>query len=123
MKWTLFLAAVVLLVFALPIEAKSSRARKTWKLRQADCEKSCPEGYDDPNCVLRCVSPRCFETIYGAEPLEAGEIDFERKNTFRTCVHQEDRQKFSPLSAPGLGNVEQNMDSGEPNTDNDDQDK
>jgi molecular chaperone DnaJ len=35
---------------------------------------------------LRCVSPECYEKLYGSDPLEEGELDTTRGRLFRTCV-------------------------------------
>lgn len=37
------------------------------------------------NCVLRCMEPSCYETIYGSDPLEEGEVDVERGSLYRKC--------------------------------------
>lgn len=41
------------------------------------------------NCALRCVSPACYNTIYGQDALEEGELDFKRGREFRTCLRRE----------------------------------
>jgi hypothetical protein len=42
--------------------------------------------------VPRCVSPRCFDTVYGTEPLEDGEIDVVRAALYNRCVGKEMRE-------------------------------
>lgn len=37
------------------------------------------------NCVLKCVSKKCYEKIYAFDPLEEGEID-QRYKSFKGCV-------------------------------------
>ncbi len=44
------------------------------------------------NCVLRCVSGRCYEAVYGGDALEEGEIDVKRGRTFRSCARTELRE-------------------------------
>ena len=41
------------------------------------------------NCVLKCVSARCYDNVYGGDPLEEGEIDVARGRTFRSCARTE----------------------------------
>ncbi|KAH8971636.1 hypothetical protein BDL97_02G154000 [Sphagnum fallax] len=38
------------------------------------------------NCALRCLSPTCYESIYGADPLEEGEIDLHRGRYYKICI-------------------------------------
>ncbi len=52
-----------------------------------------PECLDDDtrreNCMLRCVSPACYDQVYAADPLEEGELDTTRGRLFRNCVRSE----------------------------------
>jgi hypothetical protein len=41
------------------------------------------------NCVYNCLSSECYNTIYGDNPLEDGEIDVVRYRTFQNCVRKE----------------------------------
>jgi hypothetical protein len=41
---------------------------------------------DMENCAMRCVSPECYENVYGDDPLEDGEVDVVRGRTFRSCA-------------------------------------
>ena len=41
---------------------------------------------DRENCVLRCMSPPCYEETYGSDPLEDGEVDTVRGRKFRVCA-------------------------------------
>lgn len=43
------------------------------------------------NCALQCISAPCYESIYGADPLEEGELDLRRGREFRYCVHRAER--------------------------------
>jgi hypothetical protein len=45
------------------------------------------------NCILFCVSPACYESVYGDMPLEDGEIDLVRDAAYETCLQKELRQK------------------------------
>lgn len=39
---------------------------------------------DKQNCVLKCVSSKCYDEIYEFDPLEEGEID-QRYASFKGC--------------------------------------
>lgn len=39
---------------------------------------------DKQNCILQCISQRCFDEIYASDPLEEGEID-QRYASFKGC--------------------------------------
>ncbi|KAK9120379.1 hypothetical protein Syun_017996 [Stephania yunnanensis] len=39
------------------------------------------------NCALRCLSPECYELIYGSDPLEEGEKDYIRSQEYKYCMH------------------------------------
>ncbi|BBN12585.1 hypothetical protein MPTK1_5g21280 [Marchantia polymorpha subsp. ruderalis] len=41
------------------------------------------------NCALRCVSGGCYNTVYGEDPLEEGEVDIRRGREFRNCLRKE----------------------------------
>ncbi|KAH7687161.1 hypothetical protein IHE45_04G150400 [Dioscorea alata] len=51
-----------------------------WKCKSSMIEKE--------NCALRCVSPVCYELIYGGDPLEEGEKDYVRSQEFKYCLHK-----------------------------------
>ena len=40
---------------------------------------------DFDNCILRCVSETCYDSVYGEE----GEVDVVRGRTFRSCARNE----------------------------------
>jgi len=63
-----------------------------WNTRRTQCEElQCPVANhdDDPNCLLRCMSANCFQEIYGANELEPGEIDADRRKQFASCLRAE----------------------------------
>ncbi|KAK9095661.1 hypothetical protein Scep_027130 [Stephania cephalantha] len=39
------------------------------------------------NCALRCLSPECYELIYGSDPLEEGEKDYTRSQEYKYCMY------------------------------------
>lgn len=39
---------------------------------------------DKQNCILKCISRKCYEEIYEFDPLEEGEID-QRYSSFKGC--------------------------------------
>jgi hypothetical protein len=72
---------------------------RIWKQRRAQCQRQeCgklvkEEAY---NCVDRCVSPECYDEIYGDNPLEDGEIDNVRYRQFTGCVRLQTRNELYP---------------------------
>ncbi|KAJ3683059.1 hypothetical protein LUZ60_013286 [Juncus effusus] len=40
------------------------------------------------NCALQCLSPQCYDLIYGGDPLEEGEKDYIRGQEFKYCQHK-----------------------------------
>ncbi|KAK9278825.1 hypothetical protein L1049_028404 [Liquidambar formosana] len=40
------------------------------------------------NCVLKCLSPACYELVYESDPLEEGEKDFIRSQEYKYCMHR-----------------------------------
>lgn len=36
--------------------------------------------------MMRCVSPACYDSFYGDDPLEEGEIDVERGKSYKKCI-------------------------------------
>lgn len=109
--WVVFAVKILLvlvILFMLPklVDADSSRRRRRneFEIRtlRTDCAKNVcsrwiPE--ESLNCIFLCVSPACYDEVYGLEPLEDGEIDLERSRLFHNCVKQELRmmrqRKFS----------------------------
>jgi len=51
-----------------------------WVCRSSPTEKE--------NCVLRCLSPECYDLIYGGDPLEEGELDYVRSQEYNYCMHK-----------------------------------
>nr|ACG36226.1 hypothetical protein [Zea mays] len=51
-----------------------------WVCRYSPTEKE--------NCVLRCLSPECYDLIYGGDPLEEGELDYVRGQEYKYCMHK-----------------------------------
>jgi hypothetical protein len=45
--------------------------------------------YEKQNCVLKCISKKCYEEIYEFNPLEEGEID-QRFTSFKGCYSTSD---------------------------------
>ena len=92
--------AIVLLVVG--AHARNNKARRSqnkyhrlWRTRARECEALCGQALvvdEAQNCVHRCTSPRCFEEVYGANPLEDGEVDNPRRRAFSACLTREQRQ-------------------------------
>lgn len=94
---------VLIILFMLPKlvsggNNKAQRRRKLSELRlrtlRWDCQNERPEcalliPEESLNCVNQCISPACFESIFAANPLEDGEVDFQRADKFEACAHEE----------------------------------
>lgn len=93
-------ALVVLILFLLPqlVESRNSsgssrkRTERQMKSMLIVCERdTCadliPE--ENMNCVNKCLSQACFESIYQSAPLEDGEIDLRRAREFEKCALEE----------------------------------
>lgn len=109
-SWMVFLVQVLLIatiILMLPklVDGKSASA---WNKRHQRAEReltlmrqSCQEDTEcnqlvleeSMNCVLNCISERCFDQIYGGTQLEDGEIDVARLRDFEKCVREDLRQE------------------------------
>lgn len=90
---------LVLLIFLLLPQMVESRRRHTkkkafkeYRLIRHACHGVCrsrdfPE--ESGNCVAACLSPACFQQVYGTSPLEDGEIDWTRAREFDHCSRLE----------------------------------
>ena len=65
-------------------------------MRRSECEEEIKldarcgaSQIDFDNCVLRCMSETCYDSVYGADALEEGEVDVVRGRTFRSCARNE----------------------------------
>ena len=98
------LALFTALVLVLPALARPNKSRRNsnkyhrlWRARRRDCEKLCyePDGVlprdEAQNCANRCTSHACFEEVYGADPLEDGEVDSARSRGYTACLTREQR--------------------------------
>ncbi|CAK9211640.1 unnamed protein product [Sphagnum troendelagicum] len=45
------------------------------------------------NCALRCVSHSCYDSVYGNDHLEEGEVDMRRGRQFKVCIRGEWKAK------------------------------
>ncbi|KAJ7950651.1 Protein OS-9 like [Quillaja saponaria] len=89
-----------LLLSSPPVLAKSRRPISDAETRQKknDCYADIESGLwglqckssmiAKENCALRCLSPECYEIIYGSDPLEEGEKDLFRGQEFKYCMHK-----------------------------------
>ena len=48
--------------------------------------------HERENLILSCLSEKCYNEVYGADPLEEGEVDTIRGKTYRHCCRTEDRE-------------------------------
>jgi hypothetical protein len=109
-SWMVFLVKVLLIatiILMLPklVDGKSASAlnkrhqrgeRELTLMRQScqedtECNQLILE--ESMNCVLSCISERCFDQFYGDNRLEDGEIDVGRLRDFEKCVREERRQE------------------------------
>jgi len=101
--WILLLVKILLvllilfmlpkLVFANPRRKRQQRNNRQLirQLRTSCALETCaayvPE--ESLNCVFACLSPSCYDRVYGPDPLEDGEVDVARANQFDDCVRDE----------------------------------
>ena len=79
-------------VSAANAHTKRKKLDRVWRAKRRDCiMDDCKTFHQDENdnCVNKCTSVNCFNTIYGDEPLEPGEVDFHRWRLFTTCARKE----------------------------------
>ena len=71
--------------------AQRKKRRRQYTVSKRYCQKSdCANVLDDdPNCIYKCISNDCYQEIYANEPLEPGEIDFQRDKLFQNCYRTE----------------------------------
>ncbi|CAB9503722.1 expressed unknown protein [Seminavis robusta] len=103
--WAVKILLVLLILFMLPklVEgrgrnAKKKRQRRKQEVMLSDTRKICehqvcsqwiPE--ESMNCVQMCLSPACYQDVYGSTPIEDGEINVDRARDFEKCVKEEMR--------------------------------
>lgn len=80
----------------------SPQIDRTWKNRKTACEKGeCAHLDVDAdagnNCVFNCTHPACYELVYAADPLEPGEVDEKRYNSFVACIRKDLRSSNSKV--------------------------
>lgn len=71
---------------------KKKRDDRKYKSAKSLCEtkQDCLQkrGVEQTICIRKCVSPFCYNELYGDDPLEEGEIDV-RFNSFKGCLQQD----------------------------------
>lgn len=95
------LVIVILFMLPKPVRAGNNQGRKQHRRSELEvrsvradcatvtCSSWVPE--ESLNCVYACLSPACYELVYGPEPLEDGEIDLDRFQEYDECVKLEFR--------------------------------
>jgi len=91
---------VVILLWLAPLVTGDNKNRQRHKRNElklrnlrSECQNTgacsllVPE--ESLNCVNQCLSETCFAAIFGAKPLEDGEIDLVRGAQFEDCVQEE----------------------------------
>mmetsp|Transcript_9702 Transcript_9702/g.35536 ORF Transcript_9702/g.35536 Transcript_9702/m.35536 type:complete len:120 (-) Transcript_9702:411-770(-) len=102
----LFVALLFLVLASTAGAAKkrSSKLDSQYRETKRECESavstgtfgdtSCRESFASrENCVLRCTSEKCYQKVYGDDPLEEGEIDSGRSRDFRICARTDIRER------------------------------
>ena len=88
---------LLLLLSSHPALGKNRKKKaydRTWKKRRKGCElEQCAHlvAMENDNCVNECTSPTCYGTVFGAEPLEPGEVDRRREREFAGCCRNEEK--------------------------------
>lgn len=94
MRTWLVLAVLAFMVVAAP-RRRDAIVTGSWRSVRRQCEQG-PCGHlpveEADNCVLECQAPSCFAAVYGAEPLEPGEVDTVRAARFATCLRGLEQQ-------------------------------
>jgi hypothetical protein len=94
----LFVLLILLLLPKLVEGKRKARAPRLGvqarQLRQLCETEVCQGRYleESLNCISLCISPACFQQIYGDGPLEDGEVDYSRARAFDACQAQESRR-------------------------------
>ncbi len=78
------------------VEAKKSNNvainDRVWKQKMSDCETNvCNQKVREEaiNCINQCTSHTCYDKIYASNPLEDGEIDYDRNRKFTACLREQ----------------------------------
>lgn len=96
--WMIKVLFVLLLLLLLPqlVTARQKRRHRKVDLDLANLRKDCEKTVchdrvleESLNCVFACISPACYQHIYGESPLEDGEIDLFRGKQFEICAKDE----------------------------------
>lgn len=75
------------------------RNRYTVRLLKKQClEGMCSAKSEIPpeenmNCLFQCLSPACYLEIFESDPLEFGQVDYDRLILFEKCLKQELRNQ------------------------------
>jgi molecular chaperone DnaJ len=92
----ILLVLLILLILPPLVEAANPKKRSEQEMRnlrsscfRETCNMYIPE--ESANCVYACISPSCYQQIFGQEPLEDGEVDVERSRQFDACLRDEFR--------------------------------
>lgn len=79
---------LVLISFICVLEAKSHK-HKPFKKKKTSCHKNHCYNMEKllaTMCICNCISPRCFEQVYGNNILDYGEVDWNREVEFEKCA-------------------------------------
>ncbi|KAK8791272.1 hypothetical protein WA171_002219 [Blastocystis sp. BT1] len=85
-------------ILLLSVAFAAAENRESWSQQRIDnyyqklydeCETvTCKEfnRYENMNCIHECICKQCYTKIYEREPLEPGEVDFQREDDFIVCT-------------------------------------
>eukprot|EP00899_Mesostigma_viride_P028254 jgi/Mesvir1/8613/Mv04945-RA.1 len=77
-------------------DLRSKRVECDQLLNREDADPECTKSVTArDNCMLKCTSEKCYNAIYGDDPLEEGEIDTVRGGRFRTCARSDLRDQMA----------------------------
>lgn len=102
----MFWLLVLLLLLVLLVRAKPGHQSMRQTCEREVCTANVLD--ESANCVLKCMSPKCFHKLYAGAPLENGEVDDRRRAQFQACVAAEERQEKNWIKRQtwtGSGNV------------------
>jgi hypothetical protein len=81
-----------ILVALLLLSDVHAKGKSSDRIKREECEKLEVCKWDDTeNCVLRCMSIKCYEKIYADLRLEPGEIHREKYQLFLECFRSEEK--------------------------------
>lgn len=86
----LFRVVSIIVVIDIISTNKHKNSGSKYDRAYAKCKTGdCSYRSNDEACIMRCISQECYQEIYGDYLLEYGEINYELKNRFESCVNKQ----------------------------------